>query len=155
MYKRKNQQKKKPAKLVSIICTARNGQFISMSYGIILFFLPSVHLFKNCWQWFLSIYEGLEHNHGFSSGAFWGFFFYFLFRWMVLLSQRWHIRFTTLLLPFFIIKRMKSRTEPVSPYSGNVPAMSLPSSASPSLTAFPSHSHLLSLSPPLLWANTT
>lgn len=41
----KNQQKK-PAKLVSIICTARNGQFISMLYGIIIFFQPYVHLFK-------------------------------------------------------------------------------------------------------------
>lgn len=43
---KKTNEKKKPAKLVSIICTARNGQFISMLYGIIIFFQPYVHLFK-------------------------------------------------------------------------------------------------------------
>lgn len=81
--------KKKPAKLVSIICTARNGQFISMLYGIIIFFLPYVHLFKNCWQWFLSIYEKLESIITVSHKAHFVCFgfCYFIFRLGVLLLQ--------------------------------------------------------------------
>lgn len=117
MYKKKQKQQKKPAKLVSIICTARNGQFISMFYGIIIFFLPYVHLFKNCWQWFLSIYERLESIITVSHKVHF-FFLIFYFVWRCCIHSTRHIRFTMLILPFFIIKHMKSRTELVSPYSG-------------------------------------
>lgn len=93
----------------------------------------SIYLKKNCWQWFLSIYEKLESIITVSHKVhFWVcFFFYFLF-WGRCFGSSWHIRFTMLILPFFIIKCMKSRAEAVSPYSGGTSALSF-SSFQPSL----------------------
>lgn len=79
----------------------------------------SIYL-KNCWQWFLSIYEELESIITVSHKVHFSFIFILLFYfvWRCCVRSTWHIRFTMLILPFFIIKDKKNRTEPVSPYSG-------------------------------------
>lgn len=112
----------------------------------LLFFSSHMSIYlKNCWQWFLSIYEKLESIITVSHKVhFWGFFFIFYFVWGRCFGSTWHIRFTMLILPFFIIKRMKSRAAAVSPYSGGHPGSGpcLVLLSFPSLPSLPSHSHL-------------
>lgn len=88
--------------------------------ALLYFFCHMSIYLKNCWQWFLSIYEELESIITVSPKVHFSFIFIliFYFVWWCCVCSAWHIRFTMLILPFFIIKDTKNRTEPVSPYSG-------------------------------------
>lgn len=122
----KNQQKKSLPNLFLLFVQQEMDNLYPCCMAL-LFFSGHMSIYlKNCWQWFLSIYEKLESIITVSHKVhFWDFFFIFYFVWGRCFGSTWHIRFTMLILPFFIIKCMKSRAEAVSPYSGGHPGSGL------------------------------